>query len=342
MRDPISHGEPVFFEDTPFETTPIAGEDAASRPGNLTCICVLAIVLGVGGLFTGFSGLMAQVFAPEIQRVFAGMPGGANQPAADMQKELNAKLSAIGDRYKWVIIPLIGVKIIVESVLLAAAIMSLKLMPRGRSWLLGALVAAIVFEFIYVVPTILINRETQAVMSEMTPRMLGAQQGANGLPPGAKAIFSIVLSVITTATIVFAVVWLTTKVVFFVFGIRYLRKPEVVALFAPPADATAEAAWRRSVAPFRLPTGRRYDIIKGFSASNRQFLGSPMTRIVLPVRARNADLLRRIASRGLFPHRAWQYEGCESRFHGARSSASRYAVCRLSNPRRRRRKCRNG
>jgi hypothetical protein len=247
MSGPKSHDDPVFFDDSPSDRRPVTREgamaspDAEVRPGGLTFICVLAIILSGAGLLMGCFGLVSQAFASGMQQAFAGMPGGANLPGADVQREMNARVMAVANRYKSVTLPLMVVKIFVEGALLAGAIMSWGLKPRGRSWLLGGLVAAILFEAIHVVPTILIQRETQVVMSEMMPKMMAAQQGPNAPPPGMNNLMSGMFSAIGILSLIFALVWLAAKVIFYVFGMRYLCKPDVRALFAPPAGDTFEA-----------------------------------------------------------------------------------------------------
>jgi hypothetical protein len=224
MGNPSAENDPVFIEDS-------AG--GGSRPGGLTFICVAAIALGGAGLLMGCFGLMSQVFTSEMQQGFAGFPGGANMPGAEAQKEMNARLLAVANRYKWVTLPLLVVKVFVEAALLAGGLMSWGLKPRGRSWLLGGLCAATVFDAAYVVPTVLVQRETQAVMSEMMPKLMAAQQGRNA-PPGMNDFMSGFMSVVGIASTIVALVWLAGKVLFYMLGIRYLRKPEVRALFAQP------------------------------------------------------------------------------------------------------------
>lgn len=236
MSGPNSHDDPVFIDDSPSDKSPGTPEGAGDRPACLTFICVTALLLGSVGLLTACTGLLSQVFSSGMQQAIAGMPGGANMPGADVQREMNARIMAVTNRYKWVTMPLMLVKIIVEAALLAGAIMSLGLKPRGRSWLLGALVAAIVFEAIHAVPVLLIQRETQLLMSEMMPRMMEAQQGPHKAPPGLTDFMSTFFSAIGFATIIVAVGWLVAKIIFCAFGIRYLRQPGMRALFAPPAE----------------------------------------------------------------------------------------------------------
>jgi hypothetical protein len=218
-------------DDSPFEMTPVAPESPATggRPQNLTVICILAMILGGFGLLTGCFGVMSLVFASQARQAISAMPPGVNNPTVEMQKQMNDKMAAINNRYKWVTLPLMLVKLCVEAAILIGAIMTLGLKPRGRSWLLAGLIAALVLESIQVVPGIMVQSETFAMMREMVP----VQQGANA-PPGMNDFMTVFFSAIGIGTIVMTLGWLAAKFIFYVIGIRYLRKPAVAALFALP------------------------------------------------------------------------------------------------------------
>jgi len=236
MSGPNFHDDPIFIEDSSSDMLSGPPEGELVRPQGLSFICVVAIILGSLGLLTACTGLTSQVFASGIQNAFTRMPGGADVPGADVQREMNARMMAVTNRYKWATMPLMVVKLVVEAALLAGAIMSLGLKPRGRAWLLGGLIAALVFETINAVPMFLIQRETQLVMSEMMPRMMAAQPGANRAPAGFTDFFSTFFSAIGFVAVAVALVWLAAKLIFCAFGITYLRRPDLRALFAPPAE----------------------------------------------------------------------------------------------------------
>ena len=56
MNGPNSPDDPVFFEDSPFDETPVTpgratgSEGAKASQGGLTVVCVLAMILGGAGL----------------------------------------------------------------------------------------------------------------------------------------------------------------------------------------------------------------------------------------------------------------------------------------------------
>ncbi len=237
MDRPLSQNDPDFIDSSIFESTPdtpaagLKSTGDAGRPGGLTAVCVLATVLGGAGLLTGCSGLFSQLFASNMQEAFTAMPGIAKSPGADVQKEMNTKLLAVSRRYIWITVPLVVLKVAIESILLAGAIMSWGLKPRGRSWLLTALLAAIVVESLQIVPMMIMQRETFAVMSEFMPKMIAAQPHADQQPAGMGNFMSTASSALGYVSMIVAVGWLTAKIVYYAFAIRYLRKPSVAAVF---------------------------------------------------------------------------------------------------------------
>jgi hypothetical protein len=208
-----------------------AGTSPEGRPGGLTVICVLAMVLGGMGVLAGCFGLAAQALSSGIQQAVVGMPG-QNMPGAEAQRKVQEKMMAVGNRYKWVTLSLLVIKIFVEAALVAGALLAWGLNPRGWSWLHGALIAVIVFECVHAIPQVLIQVETQSLMKEM----MAAQQARNQAPPGLENMMSSIFSAAGILSLVFISLWLAGKLVFYVVGIRYLRKPGTRALFAAPAS----------------------------------------------------------------------------------------------------------
>jgi hypothetical protein len=206
-----------------------------ARPSALTVICVLAIVFGALGLLAGCIGLASQLFASRIQEAVAAGQAGANVPAAAAQAEIVRRTMEISAKYNMVLIPMTILKILVEGALLVGGIMTLGLKASGRSLLAGVLIAALVLETIQFVPRYIVQRETQTVVAELMPQIMAAQQGANS--PAAGFDMSSMMSGVGVISLVFGLFWLAAKIVLYLLGIRYLRRPDIVALF--PSSATS-------------------------------------------------------------------------------------------------------
>ena len=205
------------------------GPESRVRPKPLTVICVLAIVFGALGLLAGFAGLASQLFASRIQQAVIDGQAGATGSAAAVQTEMMTKTMAITRKYSPVMIPLAILKILVEGALLIGAIMTLGLKFSGRSLLAGALLGALILESIQFVPTFMVQRESQAVAAEMMPQIIAAQTGPNSPPMPFN--MSSMMSGIGTIALVLGLLWLAAKIILYILGIQYLKRPDVMALF---------------------------------------------------------------------------------------------------------------
>ena len=198
------------------------------RPTALTVICVLGIVFGVLGLLSGGGGLVYQLFSSQIQQaVTAGQTGTG--PAAGAQTEILARTKEISKKYNPILIPLTIAKILVEGALLIGAIMTLGFKLSGKSMLAGALIAAAILESIQFIPRTMMQRDTSAALADLMPQIMAAQQGARGMPAGFD--MSSMMNGIGTVTLVFGFFWLVAKIVLYVLGTKYLRRPDIEALF---------------------------------------------------------------------------------------------------------------
>src|SRR5262249_12318973 len=148
-----------------------------------------------------------------------------------VQAEVLQRSMEIAQKYAAVLIPLGIAKLLVEVALVVGAIMSLLLKAPGRSLLMGALIAAVIIECVMAVPSMMVRRDTQAVMADLMPKILAAQRAPNGPPPGIGDM-SRVFSGMGTITMVFSLGWLAVKIILYILGINYLRKPKIVALFS--------------------------------------------------------------------------------------------------------------
>jgi hypothetical protein len=201
------------------------------RPTALTVICILAIVFGALGLLTGGIGLLSQLFSSQLQQAISTQQTGINGPAGEAQVEMVTRTMEITKKYNPVMIPLTVGKILVEGALLIGAIMALGLKLQGKTLLAGALVAAAILETIQFVPRTMMGRETQAAVADLMPQiMAAAQAGGRGVPPGLD--MGSMMSGIGTVTLVLGVCWLVIKIVLYLLGIRYLRRPDISALFS--------------------------------------------------------------------------------------------------------------
>lgn len=196
------------------------------RPGGLTALCVLSIVLGSMGFLSGLVGLVGMLFQNQMQSAVAGL-----QPDADMariQQEVNEQTNELMRQHavrNWI---LLLVRLNVAIGLLLGGIWSLGLKPIGRMTLLVAFGVGIVLEAFQLWP----QWENRNLAAQTMDRMVQAQKEQNAkAPPGFDDTMKMMGQVAAAMTIVVALGMFLAKSGFYAFGLWYLTRPHIAGLF---------------------------------------------------------------------------------------------------------------
>ncbi len=201
------------------------------RPGGLTAVCILAIILGALGFLAGISSLVMSVVGNQAQQ-WQQQWGMAGSPPAmrDVQAEMNAKTMAIVDRFRLVNIAFALFQLAVTAALVVGGARALKLNEAGRKLLWAACAVAMVFELGRAVPQVLMQLENMAVMEDYMPRLMEAS--APG--PQAKQVAAFGAMIARFSVIMGWVVfagWLILKLAFFGVAFYYLGRPKTKAFY---------------------------------------------------------------------------------------------------------------
>ncbi len=225
----------------PYRTPDLPGVHAPSgggRPGWLTALCVLCIVLGVLGLMNGLAGLLGTLFAEQLQTMFT--PAGGTGMPPEMQKvqdEFQAETVAIQARFFVGLLLACILRIAVATALLVGGIQCLGLKAAGRQLLVLACGAAVLFEIGFAVLQSLVNMEMMTAFNGFMENFLQTMpQQPGGPPPG------MLMSIMRGSMIAgFVIQYLiaAVKVAFYAWGILFLQRPAIKALFGQPAAAGA-------------------------------------------------------------------------------------------------------
>jgi hypothetical protein len=227
------------FKDEPYsaELAPPAGY----RPGGLTAVCIIAIVLGILGFGTGAISLASNLASNQIQKLqtkwgTAGAPPGMR----DVQAEMNAKTMAIVNRFRLVNLFIALSQLILTAALVIGGIRALKLNEMGRKILCVACGLAILFEVTRAVPTVFMQLENMALMEDYIPRMMEASTpGSQGAQVAEFGRMMARFSMIMGWVVLFG--WLFLKLAFFGSAFYYLRGPKTKALYATSGTAHKRA-----------------------------------------------------------------------------------------------------
>jgi hypothetical protein len=218
------------FADEPYaaERAPPAGY----RPGGLTAVCIIAIVLGGLGFLTGSLTLVTQAASNQVQQLQAQWGAvGATPQVRDVQAEMNAKSVAIMNRFRLVNVILGLLLLVVAAALVIGGTRTLRLNEKGRKILRAACAMAIAFEIARTVPAVLMQLENMALMEDYLPRVMEASvPGGQSQQVVEFAKMMTRFSLIMGWVILFG--WLFMKLAFYGSSFYYLGRPKTKALFA--------------------------------------------------------------------------------------------------------------
>jgi len=222
---------------------PYAGVSRTGRPGWLTTLCVLCIVLGALGMMNSLFGAFGILGGKAIQKWV--QPKGANTGMPPemqaAQEKFQEDLYAVQDKYFWVLVPSVVIRFPVALLLLMGGIRALSLQERGRKLLLMGCGVALGFEL---ASSIL---QSFLVMENMTITNGYIENITNNMPKD-KAAAVQVMGIVKTVTrainivvLVLTGVVVLLKIALYLFGLIYLRKPHIQALFHSQAVFSTSA-----------------------------------------------------------------------------------------------------
>ncbi len=212
------------FTDNPYKSSaPSFVPPAPTRPGGVTAIGVLSIVLGAMGLLGGCAGSVGLFINPMMQGAL--QPGPNANSIEKAQADMNAQINAVSQRY---IVPnvvlMVGV-LVLGSALLWGGIQLLRTRPGAPTWLFYTFMALIVFELLRTVFYIFVQLQLLPVVEEFAQRI-----GRDA--PGNPAMGDTMVTVMRASMyvgIVIGVGWPLIKVIVYGLSMRYLAKPEIMA-----------------------------------------------------------------------------------------------------------------
>lgn len=209
-----------------------------ARPGWLTALCVIAIVIGVLGLMNGILGVVGTLFAEQFQTMFTP-PGGGGMPP-DMQAiqdKFQQETMAVQEKFFLGILAAAILRIAVAAALLVGGVQCLGLKESGRQVLLLACGAAVLFEIGHAVLQSLVNMEMMTAVNGFMQNFLEAMPQGKGPPP---EVFMNIMKGSLIAGFVVQYLIALLKIAFYVWGVLFLSRQAIKALFghsAPPHAA---------------------------------------------------------------------------------------------------------
>jgi hypothetical protein len=230
---PIPAPQPPFGPGD--STSPFAAPPRAKRPGGLTAICVIAIVLGALGVPSSLSTLASVAFGQATSKAFV-MPEqpGVNGEFVKTNEKFQQRVDEVSRRFRGANIGLALMNLVVSVGLLVGAILMLKMNVTARRFLVAVLAVAIVFEIVHTCIFVFIQLQMAPVLAESMPRMMKSTvpKGQPGAEQAAE-IGGIIAKLAVFGGIAFHVARGLAELIYYAVAARYLCKPRIRALCEP-------------------------------------------------------------------------------------------------------------
>jgi hypothetical protein len=221
---------------------PYAPPSRGGRPGMLTTLCVLAIVLGSLGLMNSLVGAAGVVGGKMIQSIFQPQAGaGIPDDMQKAQKEFQDSMNAVQDKYFWATIPALGFRFVAALLLLIGGIKSLSLQESGRKTLLIACAVAVVFEILHAILQSVINLDMMTAVNSYVEKLSDAMPSGGKEADQVRGVMGTVVRASIIGGLVLAYFIALLKIGLYVFGLIYLQRERIRALFQT-SDPTAKPA----------------------------------------------------------------------------------------------------
>lgn len=218
------------YDPNPFGETRPAGVTAfpARRPGGLTAICVVAIVLGVMGFMSSSMKGVNLLFGKKLQNLVSSVGGMPNKKMVEAQEELNDAIWEITDRFLIPNVLLALAQFALAIALIFGGLKAMKLRAIGRKVLVVTCSFVVFFEIAQLVVGSMIQIQMMPVMEVHMSRVMEAVPGDN---PGGDKFAQSVAKFSMIAGFVMAGGWALIKLVFLGVSIWYLRIQRIRSLF---------------------------------------------------------------------------------------------------------------
>jgi len=193
-------------------TLPQATSVPQQKPGGLTAIAVICLILGSLGALMALFGIVMLFFQGSMNQFQAAQPGG---PPPEFLAEMEALQASQ-------FIPTLivnGCNVIIGSLLAIGSIGVLGTKEWGRNLLRNALLAAIFFVVVRGIYSMWVQYNSMSVISKMVPA------------GGDKATMEAIMQGTIIFGIVIGVIWMVVMIGFYIWSRIYLNKPPIRALF---------------------------------------------------------------------------------------------------------------
>lgn len=217
--------DPLTAYESPPATGLLPGAEV-HRAKPLKTPCLIAAILGAGGLLMGLLAGGGLLFGTQVQSAFAPVPGTAPGEMVEIQQQMQAELNEIQHRFFAVNATLVVLHLSVAGCLLVGAVRCQRRLPSGPGLLKTACWMASVFEIVRAAVQLPIQLQTMSTTDFYIELMFDS---SGNMPAQVLWLSTMFTRAVMYASLLLGVVWVLAKVLFYAYLIRRLRQPEVRA-----------------------------------------------------------------------------------------------------------------
>ena len=200
----------------------LSPELVGRRPGGLTAVCVIVIVLGGLGAMASLMALPGLIFGAAMQKQM-GQAFGSTMP--DEQRDAYAgmmnDMGAVQSQWLPIALPATIMGVVVAVALIVGGVRGLGRKPGAGEWLRRILLLTMLVDIARAV----INSVMQVQVAEVTSEYMAKIMGAQGGP--AAAGMGQMMGIMTYVGIAFIVAWTLAKMMFYGFSYSYVGRSHV-------------------------------------------------------------------------------------------------------------------
>lgn len=198
------------------------------RPGGLTAVCVVAIMLGSLGILAGLTGAAGMAMRSRVQAFSEKMQPDAD--AAQLQRRVSQRTNALWDEHPVRTWSLVAGRLLVATSLVVGGWLAFKLKRAGRKLLLATFAAGVLFELLQIIPSIQVANASYDAMQQA----IEARPSENNeRPPGINQTLAAFMKASAIMQIVIVLVLMAAKCSYYVIGFWYLKRGRAAVHFRP-------------------------------------------------------------------------------------------------------------
>jgi hypothetical protein len=212
---------------------------AQRRPALLTFVAVVAIVIGVTNAFTALSNvLIKSVPFAQTAALPAGSAAGPSAPIIAAQLEFQRRVAEVKQRHHGLFLMALPFSLVAAGMLILGGARTFSLRRGARPLLLAGMAAGLVVGLLSVKPQLAVQAEIAEATSAMMKTMFDAMNAAAVRPGPARTMVGTMATVGKASAmtgLAASVLIAVAKIGFLVFGLAYLTRARIRAVFAAPA-----------------------------------------------------------------------------------------------------------